>query len=172
MIKASKSLQTRYDSIYTYEKYYVKTHSHVFLFCVKKTRVWIIASLTLNMTWRGNAMLFIGPTFQKIGGYGYYEWVENESCRFGEDISWQTHCTYKVNDMYFWKQLRIQIFIFSVCTSIKRVPIGANGNARKRDHLGRFYRWASSLCLNAFTDEAVTTNVVGHSTGSLPFVWR
>ncbi len=36
MIKQSKSLQTRYDRTYIYDKYYKRTHVYVFLFSVKK----------------------------------------------------------------------------------------------------------------------------------------
>ncbi len=50
MIKQSKPLQTRYDRTYIYDRYYIRTHVYVFLFNVKKTRVWIIASLTLKVT--------------------------------------------------------------------------------------------------------------------------
>ncbi len=49
MIKQSKPLQTRYDTTYIYDRYYVRTHVYVFLLSVKKTRVWIIASLTLKV---------------------------------------------------------------------------------------------------------------------------
>ncbi len=50
MIKQSKPLQTRYDTTYIYDRYYIRTHVYVFLFSVKKTRVLIIASLTLKVT--------------------------------------------------------------------------------------------------------------------------
>ncbi len=63
----------------------------------KKTRVWIIASLTLKVT---PYMIFIGPVFHntiktclKCVGYCDFEWVENEMCRFAKDMSYQTHCT-------------------------------------------------------------------------------
>ncbi len=39
MIKQSKPLQTRYDTTYIYDRYYIRTHIYVFLFSVKKTRV-------------------------------------------------------------------------------------------------------------------------------------
>ncbi len=35
-IKQSKSLQTRYDTTYIYDRYYIKTRAYVFLFSVKK----------------------------------------------------------------------------------------------------------------------------------------
>ncbi len=35
MIKQSKSLQTRYDTTYIYDRYYIRTHVCVFLFSVK-----------------------------------------------------------------------------------------------------------------------------------------
>ncbi len=50
MIKQSKPLQTRYDMTYIYDRYYIRKHVYIFLFCVKKTRVGIIASLTLKVT--------------------------------------------------------------------------------------------------------------------------
>ncbi len=50
MIKQSKSLQTRNDMTYMYDRYDIRTHVNVFLFSVKKTLVVIIASLTLKMT--------------------------------------------------------------------------------------------------------------------------
>ncbi len=45
MIKQSKTLQTRYDWTYIYDKYYIRTRVYVFLFSVKKrmfelSRVW------------------------------------------------------------------------------------------------------------------------------------
>ncbi len=40
MIKQSKLLQTRYDRTYMYDRYYIRTHVYVFLFSVKKTRVY------------------------------------------------------------------------------------------------------------------------------------
>ncbi len=43
MIKQSKPLQTRYDTTYIYDRYYIRTH-------VWKKRVWIIAGLTLKVT--------------------------------------------------------------------------------------------------------------------------
>ncbi len=45
MIKQSKPLQTRYDTTYIYDIYYIRTRVYV-----KKTRVWIIACLTLKVT--------------------------------------------------------------------------------------------------------------------------
>ncbi len=36
MIKQSKPLQTRYDTTYTYDKYYMRTRVDVFLLSVKK----------------------------------------------------------------------------------------------------------------------------------------
>ncbi len=36
MIKQSKPLQTRYDTTYIYDGYYIRTHVYVFLFSVKK----------------------------------------------------------------------------------------------------------------------------------------
>ncbi len=36
MIKQSKPLQTRYDAIYIYDRYNIRTHVYVFLFSVKK----------------------------------------------------------------------------------------------------------------------------------------
>ncbi len=36
MIKQSKSLQTRYDTTYIYDIYYIRTHVYLFLFSVKK----------------------------------------------------------------------------------------------------------------------------------------
>ncbi len=39
MIKQSKPLQTRYDRIYIYDRYCLRTHVYVFLFSVKKTRL-------------------------------------------------------------------------------------------------------------------------------------
>ncbi len=36
MINQSKSLQTRYDTTYICDRYYVRTHVYVFLFSVKK----------------------------------------------------------------------------------------------------------------------------------------
>ncbi len=35
MIKQSKSPQTRYDTTYIYDRYYIRKHVHVFLFSVK-----------------------------------------------------------------------------------------------------------------------------------------
>ncbi len=35
MIKQSKPLQTRYDTTYIYDRYYIRTHVYVFLFSVK-----------------------------------------------------------------------------------------------------------------------------------------
>ncbi len=35
VIKQSKPLQTRYDSTYIYDRYYVRTRAYVFLFSVK-----------------------------------------------------------------------------------------------------------------------------------------
>ncbi len=35
MIKQSKPLQIRYDTTYIYDRYYIRTHVYVFLFCVK-----------------------------------------------------------------------------------------------------------------------------------------
>ncbi len=49
MIKRSKPLQTRYNTTHIYDRYYIRTHVYVFLFSVKKTRVLIIASLTLKV---------------------------------------------------------------------------------------------------------------------------
>ncbi len=34
MIKQSKPLQTRYDTTYIYDRYYIRTHVYVFLFSV------------------------------------------------------------------------------------------------------------------------------------------
>ncbi len=53
MVKQSNPLQTRYDRTYVYDRYYIRTHIYVFLFSVKKTRVWVIASLTLKVTLGG-----------------------------------------------------------------------------------------------------------------------
>ncbi len=39
MIKQSESLQTRYNTTHIFDNYYVRTHVHVFIFNVKKTRV-------------------------------------------------------------------------------------------------------------------------------------
>ncbi len=39
MIKQSKSLQTRFDTTYVYDRYYIRTHVYVFLFSVKNARV-------------------------------------------------------------------------------------------------------------------------------------
>ncbi len=36
MVKRSESLQTRYDTTYIYDRYYIRTHVYVFLFSVKK----------------------------------------------------------------------------------------------------------------------------------------
>ncbi len=36
MIKQSKSLQTRYDSTYIYDRYYIRTHEYLVLFSVIK----------------------------------------------------------------------------------------------------------------------------------------
>ncbi len=36
MIKQSKPLQTRYDTTYMYDRYYIRTRVYVFLFSVKK----------------------------------------------------------------------------------------------------------------------------------------
>ncbi len=36
MIKQSKLLQTRYDTTYIYDGYYIRTHVYVFIFSVKK----------------------------------------------------------------------------------------------------------------------------------------
>ncbi len=36
MIKQSKPLQTRHDTTYLYDRYYIRTHVFVFLFSVKK----------------------------------------------------------------------------------------------------------------------------------------
>ncbi len=35
MIKQTKSLKTGYDTTYIYDRYYIRTHVHVFLFSVK-----------------------------------------------------------------------------------------------------------------------------------------
>ncbi len=35
MIKQSKPLQTRYDSTYIYDRYYIRTHVYMLLFSVK-----------------------------------------------------------------------------------------------------------------------------------------
>ncbi len=39
MIKQSKPIQTRYETTYIYDRYYIRTHVYVFLFGVKKS-VW------------------------------------------------------------------------------------------------------------------------------------
>ncbi len=52
MIKQSEFLLKRYDTTYIYDRYYIRTHVYVFLFSVKKMCVWIIASLTLKVTFR------------------------------------------------------------------------------------------------------------------------
>ncbi len=36
MVKQSKSLQTKYDATYVYDRYHIRTHVYVFLFSVKK----------------------------------------------------------------------------------------------------------------------------------------
>ncbi len=95
MIEQSKPFQTRYDTTYVYDRYYIRTHVYVFLLSVKKcvfelSRVW-------PWRWpRGGTpyIVFIGPVFHytsktclKTVGHGGYEWVEKEMCRFAEDIS-------------------------------------------------------------------------------------
>ncbi len=62
MIKQSKFLQTRCDTTYMNDKYYVATHEYVFLFSVKK-RVFELSRVRL---WRGGGggtpyMVIIGP---------------------------------------------------------------------------------------------------------------
>ncbi len=101
MIEQSKPLQTRYDTTYIYERYFIRTHVYVFLFSVKKcvfelSRVW-------PWWWPCGGtpyMVYIGPVFHntiktclKAVGYCGYEGAEKEMCRFAEDMSWQTHCT-------------------------------------------------------------------------------
>ncbi len=39
MIKQSKPLQTRYNTTYIYDRYYIRTHVYVFLFSVTKKTV-------------------------------------------------------------------------------------------------------------------------------------
>ncbi len=102
MIKQSKPLQTRYDTTYIYDRYYIRTHVYVLLFSVKKR----VFELSQVWPWRwphGGTpyMEFIGSVFHytiktclKRVGYCGYEWVEKEMCRFAEDMSSQTHCIY------------------------------------------------------------------------------
>ncbi len=95
MIKQSKSLQTGYHRSYIYDKYYERTHVYVFHFSVKK----LVFELSRVWPWRWRRggtpyMEFIGPVFhytietclKRVGYYGF-EWVENEMCRFAEDMS-------------------------------------------------------------------------------------
>ncbi len=56
IIKQKISLHRRYDTTLTHDIYNVWTHVYVFLFSVKKTPVWIIASLTFKMTSWGYPM--------------------------------------------------------------------------------------------------------------------
>ncbi len=109
--KQSKSLQTRYDTIYIYifiyiyDRYYIRTHVYLFPFSVIKRvfellRVW-------PWRWpRGGTphMVFIGPVFHntiktcsKSVGHGGYEWVEKRNvsvCR-GHELA-----NYKYNRIH------------------------------------------------------------------------
>ncbi len=62
MIKQSKSLKTRYDTTYIYDKYYIRTHVYVFLFSVKK-RVFELSRVWPSRWPRGGTpyIVFIGP---------------------------------------------------------------------------------------------------------------
>ncbi len=83
MIQQSKPLQTRYDTTYIYDKYYIRAHVYVFLFRVKKR----VFELSWVWPWRwprGGTpyMVSIGPVFHytiktclKRVGYCGYEWV-------------------------------------------------------------------------------------------------
>ncbi len=100
MIKQSKSLQTRYDTTYIYDIYYIRIHMYVLFFSVKKR----VSELSRVWPWRWRRggtpyMVFIGPVFQNTikacwrrVGHGGYEWLEKEMCQFAEDMSKQTHC--------------------------------------------------------------------------------
>ncbi len=58
MAKQSKPLQTRYDTTYIYDRYYIRTHVYnTIITCLKRV------------------------------GYGGYEWEEKEMCRFAGDMS-------------------------------------------------------------------------------------
>ncbi len=100
MVKQSKSLQTRFDRTYINYRYYIRTNLYAFLFLWEKTRVWIIASLTLKMTswgypihgiYRLNLHYTIKTCLKRVGHCGF-ELVGKEMCRFAEDMSKQTHC--------------------------------------------------------------------------------
>ncbi len=56
MIKQSKPLQTRYDTTYVYDRYYIRTHVYVFLFSVKIPHTWYLLAQSfitlLKFVWR------------------------------------------------------------------------------------------------------------------------
>ncbi len=64
MIKQSKPLQTRYDTTYIYDRYYIRTHVYMFIFSVK-IRVF---EFSRNWPWRWPCrdtpyMVFIGLVY-------------------------------------------------------------------------------------------------------------
>ncbi len=62
MIKQSKPLQTRYDTTYMYDRYYIRTHVYVFLFNVKKNACFNYREFDLvgvPHTWCFSAQSFI-----------------------------------------------------------------------------------------------------------------
>ncbi len=95
MVKHSEPLQARYDRTYIYDRYYIRTHVHLFLFSVKKR----VFELSRVWPWRRPCggtpyVVFIGPFFHytnktclKTGGHGGYEWMEKEMGRFAGDMS-------------------------------------------------------------------------------------
>ncbi len=86
MIKQSKFLQTRYDTTYIYDRYYI--------FLVWKNAGLNYREIDLEGYLVGVYMVFIDPVFhntsktclKRIAQSGN-EWVEKEMCRFAEDMS-------------------------------------------------------------------------------------
>ncbi len=86
MIEQSKPLQTRYDTTYISDRYFIRLHVYGFLFSVKKC----VFELSRVWPWRWPCggtqyMVYIGPVFHntiktclKTVGYCGYEWVEKE----------------------------------------------------------------------------------------------
>ncbi len=58
MIKQNKPLQTRYETTYIFDRYYIRTHVYVFLFCVKKNACLNHREFDLI---RDPYIVFIGP---------------------------------------------------------------------------------------------------------------